>query len=208
MSSTRDKIIETAKTLFAENEYDKITLRDIAHACNISPGNLSYHFNKKEDLIMTCMQDVYKDIFQDYALSTDDTLEVLLDRFKSLNDTCLKYMFYFKNMLVLASSFDTARVRQFRVREQLYYYYLRSFKALVNNGILRNDIPVGKYTNLALHLIVIHATWYINNSPTYDDVFSSFTFFDALADSLYPYLTEKGKNDWQVYFDKNKNEIN
>lgn len=52
MSTLRESILETSIQLFNKNGYAAVTMRDIAGALNISPGNLTYHFKKKTILSM------------------------------------------------------------------------------------------------------------------------------------------------------------
>ncbi len=49
--STKEKIVERALQLFNEVGIHQVGVREIANALQISPGNMSYHFPKKEDLI-------------------------------------------------------------------------------------------------------------------------------------------------------------
>lgn len=48
---TKEDIILTARDLFNKYGYNSISMRDIAKSLDISVGNLTYHFKKKEDLI-------------------------------------------------------------------------------------------------------------------------------------------------------------
>jgi len=47
----KQEILETARRLFNERGYSGVSMRDIAGVLEISVGNLTYHFSKKEDLI-------------------------------------------------------------------------------------------------------------------------------------------------------------
>ena len=47
----KEEILKTAQKLFHEKGYNHVSLRDIADALHISVGNLTYHYNKKEQLI-------------------------------------------------------------------------------------------------------------------------------------------------------------
>ena len=51
MSSTRIKIVESSILLFNKKGLANVRLQDIAEYNNISPGNLTYHFKTKKDLM-------------------------------------------------------------------------------------------------------------------------------------------------------------
>lgn len=50
---TKERILEVSLNLFNTIGLNQVGVRQIAQALNISPGNLSYHFPRKEDLILT-----------------------------------------------------------------------------------------------------------------------------------------------------------
>ena len=49
---TKSKIAQESERLFNTYGYNSVTMRQIADACGISVGNLTYHYPKKEDLLM------------------------------------------------------------------------------------------------------------------------------------------------------------
>jgi len=51
--TTRERIIESARSLFAENGYQKTTVMDISKAAGLSEAALYDHFRGKEDLLLT-----------------------------------------------------------------------------------------------------------------------------------------------------------
>ena len=51
MNKTKRKIIETAVQLMNKNGFSNVSLKQIADEISISPGNLTYHFKLKSDLI-------------------------------------------------------------------------------------------------------------------------------------------------------------
>lgn len=48
---TRDRILDTARLLFNEEGVAQVSTNRIATELDISPGNLHYHFKRKEDLV-------------------------------------------------------------------------------------------------------------------------------------------------------------
>ena len=65
--STENKILQAATKLFYENSSEKVTMRDIAAECGISPGNLTYYFRKKEDLFAVIYQDMLVKEYERYS---------------------------------------------------------------------------------------------------------------------------------------------
>lgn len=68
---TKNKIAQESERLFNTYGYSGVTMRQIADACGISVGNLTYHYPKKEDLLML-EHDGIMNSFLD-AVFTDDS---------------------------------------------------------------------------------------------------------------------------------------
>ena len=54
---TREKIQQVALELFAEQGYDKTSLREIAERLNVTKAALYYHFRTKEDIVASLFDD-------------------------------------------------------------------------------------------------------------------------------------------------------
>lgn len=78
MSSTRQKILETARQLFNEQGLYRVGVRDVARAAGISPGNLGYHFRTRDDLVSALVLElnglnartVFAGLPDDFSLAT------------------------------------------------------------------------------------------------------------------------------------------
>ncbi len=51
--TTKEKILDIARKLFAENGFDGTSIRDIAAAATVNLGSISYYFGNKEKLFAT-----------------------------------------------------------------------------------------------------------------------------------------------------------
>ncbi|WP_328770827.1 TetR/AcrR family transcriptional regulator [Streptomyces sp. NBC_00286] len=57
---TRQRIQDVALELFAEQGYEKTSLREIAERLNVTKAALYYHFKSKEDILISLFQDLTK----------------------------------------------------------------------------------------------------------------------------------------------------
>ena len=55
---TRERIQTVAVELFAEHGYDKTSLREIAERLGVTKAALYYHFNTKEDIVVSLFEDL------------------------------------------------------------------------------------------------------------------------------------------------------
>jgi AcrR family transcriptional regulator len=61
-SDTREKIQAVALELFAEHGYEKTSLRQIAERLDVSKAALYYHFNTKEDIVVSLFDTLLADM--------------------------------------------------------------------------------------------------------------------------------------------------
>jgi AcrR family transcriptional regulator len=101
--STRDKILDTALTLFNKNGTAEVSTNHIAEACQISPGNLYYHFRNKQEIIRELFQrlnvvwETYQPLPEDRAPMLDD-LETVI---KSNYQIIWQYRFAYRELVAL-----------------------------------------------------------------------------------------------------------
>src|SRR4051794_34451612 len=88
-SGTREKIQAVALELFAEHGYDKTSLREIAERLDVTKAALYYHFNTKEDIVVSLFEDLIDGMDKIIAWAsgrprTRETREELLRRYAEL----------------------------------------------------------------------------------------------------------------------------
>ncbi|WP_406184549.1 TetR/AcrR family transcriptional regulator [Streptomyces sp. NBC_01006] len=75
--NTRQRIQDVALELFAEQGYEKTSLREIAERLEVTKAALYYHFKTKEDIIISVFEDLTRPIDEliDWAKQQPRTLE-------------------------------------------------------------------------------------------------------------------------------------
>lgn len=86
-----ERIRHEAMRLFVARGFDATTMRDVASAVGISPGNLTYHFKRKIDLFRGAIEARYAAFLDELraiaatpGIDARDRLRLLLDRFAAL----------------------------------------------------------------------------------------------------------------------------
>lgn len=121
----RKYILETARRVFMEKGYKRVTMKDIVEACDISRGGLYLYFNSTEEVFLEVLRmeseeadDLFSDSIKEDATAADILMLFLKEQKKELlrkKDTLAQatYEFYFENKIskkdnVLKKQFDSA----------------------------------------------------------------------------------------------------
>jgi AcrR family transcriptional regulator len=85
-TDTRSRVQKVALELFAEQGYEKTSLREIAERLGVTKAALYYHFRSKEDIVHSFTDDYFAEIdaLLDWAKDqprTDETRREILDRY-------------------------------------------------------------------------------------------------------------------------------
>jgi AcrR family transcriptional regulator len=88
-SGTRERIQAVALELFAEHGYEKTSLREIAERLDVTKAALYYHFNTKEDIVVSLFDDLIADMDEIVAWlreqpPTLETRQRLIERYARL----------------------------------------------------------------------------------------------------------------------------
>ncbi|HEY0542721.1 MAG TPA: TetR/AcrR family transcriptional regulator [Actinoallomurus sp.] len=99
-SGTRERIQAVAVELFAEHGYDKTSLRQIAERLDVTKAALYYHFNTKEDIVVSLFDDLLAGIDEIVTWGMDqpqtvETRQELLRRYGRLTRERPKNMMRF-----------------------------------------------------------------------------------------------------------------
>lgn len=150
----RQYILETARKVFAEKGFKRVTMKDIVEACDISRGGLYLYFNSTEEVFAEVLKmeseeadDLFSDSIKEDSTASDILMLFLKEQKKEIlrkKDTLTQatYEFYFENKSgkkdnILKQQFDSAvKVLQ------------RLIEMGVESGEFRCDNPEGSARNI------------------------------------------------------------
>ena len=160
----RERVLDAAAKLFREQGFDKTTLKEIAHACDMLPGSLHYRYPSKESLLIDMMRLGMSRIMAaaaGAAAGVDDpidqvrrVLQAHLDTLVSGSDTVYVLLFDWRSLR------GEARAELIALRDAYETQWMILLKHLRKQGLVRADIDLHLLRLIALGAINWVSTWY------------------------------------------------
>ncbi|WP_051951244.1 TetR/AcrR family transcriptional regulator [Actinacidiphila yeochonensis] len=155
-SDTRRRIQDVALRLFAEQGYEKTSLREIAERLDVTKAALYYHFRTKEDILVSLCEDVTAPVdalitwarAQPHSLETKQ--EVLRRYSEALWDSEDFFRFVHEN--------------QATVRDLAVGAAFRSRVKAVNELLREPDAPVTAQVRSVTALMAMHAGMFVTQN--------------------------------------------
>jgi len=199
----KDKILETAIEVFNDKGYHAVTLTDVAHACEMSRGNLAYHFKYKKhilnDLIVRMVNQVRHIQLgrKDYPAFINLSLDV-----KTCGILQDKYKFIFRDSSVLEHN-SVKRVMKIW-SEISIKRNLEAFAFGIEVGTMKPEPFDGLYHQLSVNAWMVAYYWVAQQSVR--SVGSHEEAEKIVWSTVVPHFTEKGLAAFQKrygadYFD-------
>ena len=159
--STREKILDTALTLFNTKSTAEVSTNHIAEAATISPGNLYYHFRNKEEIIRNLFERWFQANDAAYNLPADKlpTLADLQQLVKTTYKILWQYRFAHRELAALLRADPELRSRFMVVRKRGFEGFHQLFNAFVDAGIFKRSITEETIENLAEIIWMLTEFW-------------------------------------------------
>lgn len=150
LPSTRDQILVTARRLFNEQGYARVTMRALADTLGISVGNLTYHFARKQDIVDALMDDTFVESASIDELPSLEGVHALLSY---MLDSLTRNAFFF-----LDDEFSN-NVRHIEHHASLRARLTESLNALAEAGLFLPSFTAEICQSLVAILLMSHMTW-------------------------------------------------
>ena len=148
--STKEKILDAALTLFAENGYDGTSVEEIANIVGIKAPSLYKHYKGKEDILNALIDSAetrYEEMFGSeknigrVPQSREEFIKVMMERISfTMRDPIIRKT----RMLLVQEQFRNERISEVTTRHQLdgiQGMFAKIIKGMMDVGIVKNDDP-------------------------------------------------------------------
>lgn len=141
----KSEIVAAATELFNQSGYRAVSMRSIADAMNISVGNLTYHFKRKEDLFEAVMQERHRRCQEMSPPATVAELDRFFRELLEKRRNSVMYAACDKQECSRERTMELQKMAMGHLGELLH----GALDALTANGSLRDD-PARPYVEEAL----------------------------------------------------------
>ncbi|MEZ4885125.1 MAG: TetR/AcrR family transcriptional regulator [Chitinophagales bacterium] len=191
MKGTKKNIIQTAIDLFNQRGVGNVRVRDIADAAELSPGNLTYHFKTKKDIIDSVYRYMLKQLseIKKVFLKSSNAVTITKDYLKFQ----LQFRFFYRDILEIIHLYPEIKDS---FKEQIFHLIRFNRKVLyvgVDMGYLIEEPSEGLYDSLARNSWAIQNSWLLAREILGEETISIAGGVKSIMDLHYPYLTEKGR---------------
>lgn len=192
---TKQEILNCARNMFNQKGYNQVSMRAIANNLNISVGNLTYHFNKKEDIFKALLED-NKLLQTTIEVKTISDLDFL---FNEMLESLTKNHFYFTNDYLANIDEKLAINNQKNVQKQKNIL-IEAIEILQQEGYFIKDLSHNIIVSIITMIMLAHLEWVreLYHKANYPTIPKE-TFMRIHWDILYPYLTDKGKEELAIF---------
>jgi AcrR family transcriptional regulator len=162
--SNRDRVLESALSLFNEQGTGAVSTNHIAEAAGISPGNLYYHFRNKEEIIRALFERLFAAWDKAFQLPSDRASSLAdLDAMIAANYRLIwEYRFAYREQAALLRNDPELRERYLAVRRRGYQGFAALINAFVDAGVLSRPADLKELAVLTELCWIVSEQWPVN----------------------------------------------
>lgn len=202
MKGTKQRILRAARLLFNQQGVANVSQRAISNHIAISPGNLTYHFKKREEIVSALYDELASELRSIMAgLDVSNaTFQLLFDIEKAMNKVLFDNRFFIVDFNQVTRMNETIRkdyAQLTQERERLIRSLLDQF--IVNGWLRKEDLP-NEYDFLIIRFQLFSDYWLLSVGAKNEDSMLKHTriYTEIFMQALYPYITDKGKNSFKA----------
>ncbi len=193
MKNTPKKILDNARLLFNREGVNNVRLQDIAEYTNISPGNLSYHFKKKKDLIQALLNQLQlasKEIRAENMsyLENEDYLSII----RSYLRFQIGHRFFYRDILDLISLAPESKQIYETQMNQVIKFAKNGMYLAAGKGLWKSQRHEDSFYYFAKNIWAILNSWLVEREVFGEEQVSMQEIINAIWEFHHPYFTEKG----------------
>ncbi len=195
MSKTKDRIMEGAIALFNLYGFSNVSMQRMADDLGLSPGNLTYHFPRKEDLMLSIYNLFQKEILFIIPNPEENKPDLVVfdNQIRAFYKLQQRFLFFYLDLLEIERSYEVIAQKHYAHINNQIDSLEAGLKYNQGLGNLKNNDDMKTLRFLAEQLWFTAVFWPRQiRVRGIDDNLTNLR--EALWQQIGPHLTSKGKN--------------
>lgn len=158
-SKTKQRILDTSLILFNEQSERTVTTNHIAAALQMSPGNLYYHFNNKQEIIKALTEQYQQETLAMLILPTDRTVTAndKITYFKALSEQLWNYRFLHRDIYDLVEKDQQFNQKYAQFSSDVMRQVQKLYQAFICAGLM--EMSAIEMEALIINIWIILTNW-------------------------------------------------
>lgn len=203
---TKDRILDAARELFNVWGVAHVSVRQICEQLSISPGNFSYHYPHKDQLVV----ELYTRMQQELAEVLTSVMEqaagvrVFLESHRHLFRIQRKYKFVYLNLFEILSRhpevlhiYREASSLERQAAKQLLIRY-------IEEGVIVPDINPLHFERVVLAGQILNMAWAVDAEIHFEGQAEEQMrhYLNICCGMIEPYLSESARREYEAFFEE------
>ena len=206
MNETKRRILDAGRELFNQYGVGDVSQRRIAAHLGISPGNLTYHFKKSEDILEALYFELVATMNKGMAevKSMNYDLPYLFRMIDLMVDSFFGYRFIFLDFVQIMRNHEGIKKHYAQLSAMRKREFMEAVQQLTKNRIMRKAELPDEYDFLYERFHILADFW-ISTIEIRDEGVKKHHLRNSrelIIQSLYPYLTTEGKEIFLRFYKK------
>ena len=202
---TRQVVIDRAHELFNEHGLHAVGVRDLARDLGLSPGNVSYYFARKENLIEALMEELRAKNRENMAgLQEATSLVGLLTQYRRVFQTQYEYRFLARAIVDIIEEYPSIAEHYAATDRERTRDLTRSFQRMVGHD-LSPDTDAKAISSIVATCTLTARFWLSEARLSFHDVAPDKVvdhYLAVIANSLWAAATPDARQQIQPFRDK------
>jgi len=195
--TTKDKILEEARQQFNAIGSERVSIRNIAQALEISAGNLTYYFKNTDAIVyqlyLNLVEELNAQISQLHQQGEPD-FRWLVEQTEVTFQVMYKYRFLLTDLPVIARRIEPLRTHFRQLMEARKVEFRMLMHYWVEKGLLKEEWAPGLYDNLIFQSMIFANSWVADAAIHFDDEVAQIIphYRNLFIGMVAPFLTQQG----------------
>ncbi|MDZ4821908.1 MAG: TetR/AcrR family transcriptional regulator [Flavobacteriales bacterium] len=199
--TTREKVLDTAQSMFNERGVEYVGIREIATALDMRVGNLTYYFPTKDHLIATLARRLRELNNQTVVVKDGMTMLEFLEMNRKVFQNQSQHVYLFKSFVHLFEKHEEIATSYKRTEKARFNVLRKILDELAENKFLlqlgNEQLEFLKYS-----ISFINRFWQSEAAITFRNLSlkkQQYHYLEMIGRLLVPYSTAKGKKEIEKF---------